>query len=124
MNDVDIHGFHNGETDIRGLKFYNIYYQKQFTGMENEGFKEKEALVDDIIEKNHIHLVSFWISKNTPLDNIFGLMQGECWSPDGEARDLIRLLGLSHTSMSVGDLIEDAREGIIYEVARFGFNKI
>jgi hypothetical protein len=38
--------------------------------------------------------------------------QGENWSPNGEARDLILAKGLRHTSMSVGDVIED--EGGIF----------
>lgn len=39
------------------------------------------------------------------LENIFRECQGEIWSPYGEARDLINALGLTHTSMSVGDVI-------------------
>ena len=36
---------------------------------------------------------------------IFGVMQGEIWSPNGEARNLIRRIGMDHTSMSVGDMV-------------------
>ena len=36
---------------------------------------------------------------------IFAMMQGERWSPCGEANGLIRELGLSHTSMLVGDIV-------------------
>ncbi len=43
--------------------------------------------------------------KETNLDKIFMLMQGENWSPNGEANDLIRRSGSGHTSMSVGDII-------------------
>jgi hypothetical protein len=32
-------------------------------------------------------------------------MQGENWSPNGEARDLIRSNNLSHTSMCCGDVV-------------------
>jgi hypothetical protein len=41
------------------------------------------------------------------LDDAFWQMQGENWSPNGEARPLIQSLGLSHTSMMVGDVIQD-----------------
>jgi hypothetical protein len=34
-------------------------------------------------------------------------MQGEVWSPNGEARPLIQSLGLGHTSMSIGDVAQD-----------------
>jgi len=33
-------------------------------------------------------------------------MQGECWSPKGEATMMIRKCGADHTSMSVGDVIK------------------
>ena len=39
-------------------------------------------------------------------DVIAGALQGEYWSPNGEARDLIRKLGLCHTSFSAGDVIQ------------------
>lgn len=41
------------------------------------------------------------------LDDLFYKMQGENWSPNGEARDLIKSRGLTHTSMSVGDIAVD-----------------
>jgi len=41
------------------------------------------------------------------LGHAFTIMQGENWSPEGEARDLIRYHGLQHTSMSVGDILHD-----------------
>jgi hypothetical protein len=41
----------------------------------------------------------------TDENRIFHIMQGEVWSPKGEANTLIMSLGLTHTSMSVGDAI-------------------
>jgi len=38
-------------------------------------------------------------------DRMYGLLQGENWSPEGEANELIRSKGLGHTSMSMGDVI-------------------
>lgn len=40
-------------------------------------------------------------------DEVFHNMQGEIWSPNGEARGLIQALDLGHTSMSVGDITHD-----------------
>jgi hypothetical protein len=57
------------------------------------------------------------------LDDAYYMMQGEIWSPNGEARFLIKCLGLSHTSMSVGDFIEDTFHGCFYKVDSFGFKK-
>lgn len=45
------------------------------------------------------------VSPVTDLSEIFRYYQGENWSPEGEARDLIQGLGLNHTSMSVGDVV-------------------
>lgn len=54
-------------------------------------------------------------------EGVFSLMQGECWSPRGEAQTLIQGLGLSHTSMSVGDLVHDLGAGTWHGVDAFGF---
>jgi hypothetical protein len=48
-------------------------------------------------------------------------MQAENWSPNGEMRDFIRILGLSHTSMSVGDVIYSEELDTFFSVCRFGF---
>jgi hypothetical protein len=56
------------------------------------------------------------------LGPIFGLMQGENWSPRGEARDLIKKLGLQHTSMSVGDVIQIGKN--LWMVDGVGFTKL
>ena len=41
------------------------------------------------------------------IDDAWGMMQGDFWSPRGEATKHIERLGLTHTSMSVGDIIRD-----------------
>jgi hypothetical protein len=50
---------------------------------------------------------------------VFELMQGEKWSPLGEAKNLIQQKGLTHTSMSVGDIIEI--KGKFYIACMAGF---
>ena len=42
----------------------------------------------------------------TDLEEVYWQMQGENWSPKGEARPLIERLGLSHTSLSLGDVVQ------------------
>ena len=42
----------------------------------------------------------------TNLENLFRHFQGDVWSPNGEAKELIQSLGLRHTSMSVGDIVQ------------------
>jgi len=51
-------------------------------------------------------------------------MQGEIWSPNGEARPLIESLGLSHTSMSVGDVFEDESTGKLYLCEFYSFKEV
>ncbi len=41
-------------------------------------------------------------------EDVFRWMQGENWSPNGEANPLVRSLGLSHTSMMIGDVLTQA----------------
>ena len=38
---------------------------------------------------------------------VYCSMQGQVWSPRGEAKPLIKRLGLSHTSTSIGDVVQD-----------------
>lgn len=54
---------------------------------------------------------------NSPV-GVFGLMQGEVWSPTGNARTLIGELGLAHTSMSQGDMYEI--DGVFFMIDRYG----
>ncbi|MCL4296274.1 MAG: hypothetical protein KJ077_11120 [Anaerolineae bacterium] len=57
------------------------------------------------------------------LDAAYHALQGENWSPNGEARELIAGLGLTHTSISVGDVLA-AVDGL-YEVGQgFDFRKL
>lgn len=58
-----------------------------------------------------------------PVESIYHTMQGEVWSPEGEARQLITKLGLQHTSMSVGDVIRiPVKKGYkVLVVDRIGF---
>ena len=57
------------------------------------------------------------------LGTVFSKMQGENWSPNGEARDLIRSKGLEHTSMSVGDAVV-VDGSTLFLVDRFGFKEM
>ena len=58
----------------------------------------------------------------TDLEEVFFALQGENWSPNGEANGFIRSKGLWHTSMSIGDVVKVG--GNYYAVAGMGFNKI
>lgn len=54
---------------------------------------------------------------------VFWKMQAENWSPNGEARELIMEKGLSHTSMSVGDIAQDDTD-VYWLVDRIGWKRL
>jgi len=64
--------------------------------------KQRMLPTADTLEKTHTKIGSI---STVDLNTIFHLMQGEMWSPNGEARDLIGNSTAGHTSMSVGDII-------------------
>lgn len=67
----------------------------------------------------HVHLGSI---AATDLESIYGMMQGEIWSPEGEANELILNKGLTHTSMHVGDVIKIGNRAWV--VRFMGFTEI
>ena len=72
--------------------------------------------IPQTIRETHILLGTV---RETNLDKVWVMMQGETWSPRGEARGLIRGLHLEHTSMSVGDAIKIGSK--LFMVDRAGF---
>jgi hypothetical protein len=56
------------------------------------------------------------------LDGVFQRSQGEVWSPNGEARDIILSKRLAHTSMCVGDVI--SLDDKFWVVASVGFKEL
>lgn len=58
------------------------------------------------------------------INSVFVAMQGENWSPNGEARFLIKSLGLCHTSMSVGDAVHFPETDRLYLCDRCGWVEI
>jgi hypothetical protein len=101
------------------MKMFAVYYQKEPTfesllvGMEN--------VTQEEIETTHQYL-GFMLAQD--LEDLYMRMQGDVWSPEGEARGLITLLGLRHTSMSVGDVAYDCEDKKWYQCAMCGWEKI
>jgi len=60
--------------------------------------------------------------KESNPERIFEMMQGENWSPNGEARAMIERSGTGHTSMSVGDVIKHGNG--LYMVDSYGFKRL
>lgn len=82
---------------------YTVYYQR-FFGL----LKPLETRLKTL-EFTHRRLKRV---EATSLDDVYRQMQSQSWSPQGEARDLIISLHLSHTSLSVGDVVKDARHNV------------
>ena len=57
-------------------------------------------------------------------DVVFMQMQGEIWSPNGEARPLIKKLGLGHTSMSVGDCAYNVDTDTMYQCDKYDWKVV
>lgn len=82
-----------------------------------EWCRERKCLPDpQNLGKTHVLLGRI---PETELERIYMMMQGEVWSPEGEANELIRSKGLHHTSMSMGDMV--VVDGTAFMVDTVGF---
>lgn len=105
-----------------GLLRFSVWYMRPEwfrDGIMGHGFLEMRGKLPTpaTLEASHVLLKYAYAAD---LDDLFARMQGEHWSPNGEARELIRARGLQHTSMSVGDIAIDPA-GKAWIVDRFGF---
>ena len=98
---------------------YQIFYARRPTFCAS-GVLGTSRLTIASIQSSHVHLCDV---EADSLDDAWRQMQAEYWSPNGEARPLIERLGLSHTSMSVGDVIRD-EEGAYWECLELGWQVI
>ena len=87
-----------------------VWYAKQFG---QPGFDKEDP------EATHILLGT--VAGEDP-EMLWGALQGEFWSPEGEARNLIIEKGLHHTSMSVGDVLQIGET--FHLVAPMGFKTL
>jgi len=72
-----------------------------------------------MLKKTHALLGTTNVTK---MNKIYSMMQGHRWSPGGQARNLIRQNKLSHTSMSIGDVIKMGNR--TYMVDEYGFKEL
>ncbi len=102
------------------MKTFDVYYQKPQVRLER-AFEAAHVTLNNV-QKTHKLVRSAVVASD--IDNLFYLMQGEIWSPNGEARPLIQKLGLSHTSMSVGDVAHDVAEDKWYVCEFMGWKEL
>ena len=89
---------------------YQIFYARRPTFHASGNFGTPRLTVTSL-RSTHVLLSEV---EADGLDDAWRQMQAESWSPNGEARPLLERLGLTHTSMSVSDVIQDD-EGIHWE---------
>jgi hypothetical protein len=100
------------------MQLFRVYYTKPDSFSRFISGIEPPDL--DRLDRTHTFLRTV---EAAGLDDVYHQSQGEVWSPNGEARGLIRAKRLAHTSMSIGDVIEDAA-GRFWAVAFAGFTDL
>jgi hypothetical protein len=99
-----------------------IWYCKPSRGQfDSYEFREKQGTLPEPKDLSASHVLLGKISERN-LGKIYDMMQGENWSPEGEANMFIRGKGLHHTSMSVGDIIKIG--GKVYFCDSYGFTEL
>jgi len=81
--------------------------------------KKGQMPTPETLEQTHVKIGTL---RETNPDKVFSMMQGENWSPQGEARDMVSNSNTGHTSMSVGDIMKVGSTYLM--VDRFGFHDI
>lgn len=114
------------ETGMK-TKFAVWYMRPDFfrDGIMGVDWLRKQGMMPDPanLERTHIHLKDLELEGGAQqLERVFRDMQGEVWSPNGEAMGLIEAKGLRHTSMSMGDIV--VVDGRAHIVDRFGFAEL
>ena len=104
----------------------NVYYAKPELFREVVmGWEFLKGINHPVIERLVKHDLTGYqkvaMTTKTDLSVIFEFYQAEVWSPRGEMREFIREMGLNHTSMSVGDIVE--MEGEYYFCDPDGWHK-
>lgn len=110
-------------TDIEVWYMRTEAFRDLCCGSIGDGFKTFDP---DNLGKTHILLGavaeedSVLGIRDQILENLFRNLQGEIWSPEGEANELIESKGLAHTSMCVGDMVR-FKDGKMYLVDNSGW---
>ena len=102
---------------------YSVYYMKaEFfrKGVMGYDWLRGKNLLPDSADLSKTHVFLKLVEARNPEDAYFQ-MQGESWSPTGEAREFVARKGVQHTSMSVGDIVLDHASRGAFILDRMGF---
>lgn len=111
-------------TNPLGSGSTQVWYQKTSylrNGMMGFKFCAEHGCLPNPKNLSATHVLLGNVEATDP-ERVFCAMQGENWSPEGEARELISSKGLGHTSMSVGDVVVVGGKAVM--VDRFGFKDL
>jgi hypothetical protein len=103
---------------------FQVWYMRPEWFIEGNAARRKPDPTN--LDKTHVHLLDRTFlgdDGEATLESIYQTMQASVWSPNGEAHDLIKAKRLSHTGMSIGDVVVDSR-GVAHVVALFGFEAL
>jgi hypothetical protein len=105
-------------------KFYTVYYkihddESRFSVADE--YLTPEEITQEYFDKYYRAVADITAEG---LEEVYTEMQADNWSPHGEARELIKSLGLSHTSMSMGDVAFCHNEDKYYWCAWAGFDEV
>jgi len=101
------------------MTIYTVFYMRP-NAFSRFNFGCEFPKVADLVETHR----PIKVMRAEDPEDVFYQMQAENWSPNGEQRKLIQYLELSHTSMSVGDVVRDHSTGKHLVVAPLGFKEI
>ena len=110
-------GLQEGETEV----WYMNQERWNAGGSMGFAFQEMNGTLPDPEYLSKTHILLGKVKEKNP-ENVFRLMQGEVWSPEGEANKFIGSIGAVHTSMSVGDVI--VVDGKVMMVDMSGFREV
>ena len=89
--------FEPGATKVWYTKIGALFYDDDITN--------KHRIPSSLKELEETHCLIGNITEKDP-ENVFGLMQREFWSPNGEAARMMRYKGVDHISMRCGDIVQ------------------
>lgn len=75
----------------------------------------------DSLDVTHVFLREI---EAVDLNDVYTQSQGEIWSPNGEAMELIKNKGLAHTSMYPGDVVYCTDNDTYYLCDSIGWKKL
>lgn len=105
---------------MTGKQNYTVFYHKRPTYHASGKHGFPLLTISNLIE-THVRLRQV---EAGDLSQVWHFMQGENWSPNGEAVDQLKALGLNHTSMSVGDVMKIDRTGEYWETTEDGWREL